>query len=272
MTLNNGVQIPQVGLGVWKASNSEAEQAVSWALETGYRLVDTAALYGNEEGVGKAVRSSGVPRQDIFVTTKLWNADQGYDNALRAFDTSIGKLGLDYVDLYLIHWPMPAHPQYKETWKAFVRLYEEKRVRAIGVSNFQPDHLQDLLSSTDIVPAVNQIELHPYLQQHETREICTQHDIQVESWSPIGGSHGNVLADPVIGKLAGKYGKSPAQIVLRWHVQSGLVVIPKSTHKERIIENISLFDFELTDEDMSALAALDKGTRFGPDPAVANFT
>lgn len=272
LKLNNGVSMPQIGLGVWQASDDEAEQAVSWALDAGYRLIDTAAAYGNEAGVGKAVRKSSIDRSEIFVTTKLWNADQGYDSTLQAFEKSMDRLKLDYVDLYLIHWPMPAHPRYLETWKAFTKLYNEKRIRAIGVSNFMPDHLQDLITKSDVVPVVNQIELHPYLQQHELRDYCQEHDIKIESWSPIGGHRGNVLEDPVVVEIAQKHGKSPAQIIISWHLQNGLVVIPKSVHKERIEENFDVFDFELDEQDMAALGALDRGTRFGADPATANFT
>jgi 2,5-diketo-D-gluconate reductase A len=269
--LTTGIDMPQLGLGVWQASDDEAQQAVDWAFAAGYRLIDTAAAYGNEAGVGRAIASSGLARDDMFITTKLWNADQGYDKTLRAFDTSMAKLGLEQLDLYLIHWPMPGVNKYKETWRAFEQLYADKRVRAIGVSNFQPDHLNELLATATITPAVNQIELHPYLQQHDTREICEQHDIRVESWSPIGGSKGKVLEDPTIHHLAETYGKSPAQIIIRWHIQSGLIVIPKSVHKERIQENIDVFDFELSLNDMVSLADLHSGTRIGPDPATANF-
>lgn len=270
--LTNGVSMPQLGLGVWQASNEDAEKAVGWALEAGYRLIDTAAMYRNETGVGRAVALSDIAREDIFVTTKLWNSEQGYDKTLRAFEYSLENLGLDYLDLYLIHWPVPALGHYQDTWKAFERLYEEKRIRAIGVSNFQPEHLEKLLSTANVVPAVNQIELHPYLQQHETREFCSKHDIKIESWSPIGGSKSNLLDDSALAKLAEKHGKTPAQIVIRWHVQNELIVIPKSVHQERIQENISVFDFELDDADMKALAALDRNERFGPNPATANFT
>jgi len=269
-TLNNGIAMPQLGLGVWQANDEEAEQAVIWALQTGYRLIDTAAAYGNEAGVGRAIASSGIPREDIFVTTKLWNADQGYDETLHAFDTSMEKLGLDYLDLYLIHWPMPAVNKYKDTWRAFEKLYADKRIRAIGVSNFQPDHLQGLLADSQVVPAVNQIELHPYLQQGETVAACIAQDIQIESWSPLGGPRGNVLDDPVVAELGTKYSKSAAQIIIRWHIQSGFVVIPKSVHQERIQENIDVFDFELSDDDMQAIAALNRNLRMGPDPATTN--
>lgn len=271
LTLNNTISMPQLGLGVWQASDDEAEQAVSWAFEAGYRLIDTAAAYGNEAGVGRAIAASGLKRDELFITTKLWNADQGYDETLRAFDKSMASLGLDQLDLYLIHWPMPGVMKYKDTWRAFERLYTDQRVRAIGVSNFQPDHLQDLLADATIVPAVNQIELHPYLQQHDTRDLCAQHDIKVESWSPIGGSKGNLLSDAIVTDLAQRYGKSPAQVIIRWHIQRGLIVIPKSVHKERIEENIDVFDFELNEQAMAALDGLHNGTRMGPDPAIANF-
>jgi len=272
LQLNNAISMPQLGLGVWRASDAEAEQAVTWALEAGYRLIDTAAMYGNEAGVGRAVASSGLLRKDVFITTKLWNADQGYDETLRAFEASLQRLGLDYLDLYLIHWPMPQQNKYKETWQAFEKLYDDGRIRAIGVSNFLPEHLEDLLTDTRITPAVNQIELHPYLQQQETRQVCAAHNIRVESWSPLGGSKGNVREDPLIQKLAAHYSKSSAQIVIRWQLQSGLIVIPKSVHQERIQENIDVFDFELTPTDMEQLGKLDRGSRVGPDPATANFT
>lgn len=270
--LNNGIEMPQLGLGVWQTrEGKEVEDAVLAALEYGYRLIDTAAIYGNEMGVGRAIKASGLPRSDIFVTTKLWNADQGYDSTLQAFERSLRKLGTDYIDLYLIHWPMPRENKYMETWRAFQRLYDDGRVRAIGVSNFLPEHLETLLTQTTLIPAVNQIELHPYMQQHETRDICAEHDIAVESYSPIGSGSG-LLDDPTIKEIATHYeGKTPAQIVLRWHVQNGLIVIPKSVRPERIRENADVFDFELSPEDMTTLASLNKDLRVGANPATAHF-
>lgn len=272
ITLNNGVKIPQLGLGVWKASDAEAEFAVTTAINNGYRLIDTATIYGNEVGVGRAVSASGVAREELFITTKLWNGDQGYDETIRAFEKSLTALGLEYVDLYLIHWPTPMYNKYVDTWKAFEKLYADGRIKAIGVSNFKPHHLQELMSQTKIVPAVNQIELHPRFTQAETREYCAKHGIAVESWSPIGGAvgAGNVLAEPVLATIGEKYGKSPAQVVLRWHVQLGLIVIPKSVHEERIKQNIDVFDFELSDDDMAQIATLDTNTRQGPDPDLMN--
>ncbi len=268
--LNNDTRMPQLGLGVWKASDDEAEFAVSTAIKNGYRLIDTATIYGNERGVGRGIVVGDVPRGELFVTTKLWNADQGYDRTLAAFEKSLENLNLDYVDLYLIHWPVPAQDRFVETWKAFEKLYRDGKVRAIGVSNFKPHHLEKLLSETDIVPAVNQIELHPRFTQKETREFCAAHDIRVEAWSPIGGSGGDLLSEPVLATIAQAYGKTPAQVVLRWHIQQGLIVIPKSVHEERIRENIDIFDFELSDEDMVQIATLDTATRQGPDPDAMN--
>ena len=272
VVLNNGVKMPQFGLGVWQtADGAEVEAAVKSALDAGYRLIDTAALYGNEGGVGNAIREGGVPREEVFVTTKLWNNNQGDEQTVRAaFNESLEKLGLDYIDLYLIHWPTPAKDLYVETWKTFEKLYAEGKVRAIGVSNFQPDHLEKLISATDVVPAVNQIELHPYLPQHETRAACEQHGIAIESWSPIGGSRGNLLENESVVAIAKAHGKSPAQIIIRWHIQNGLIVIPKSVRRERIEQNIDVFDFDLTADDMEQLAALENGTRMGPDPATMN--
>jgi diketogulonate reductase-like aldo/keto reductase len=264
--LHNGVQMPQFGLGVWQAQDgAEVELAVKTALEQGYRLIDTAAIYDNEAGVGRAIKESGVPRQEVFLTTKLWNSDQGYDSALRAFDASLQRLGMDYADLYLIHWPQPQANKFIDTWKAFEKLYEEKRVRAIGISNFKPKHIEELLSSCQIVPMVNQIELHPKLQQQETRDFCSKHDIKVESYSPImRGS--DLLNDSTLQSLADKHQKTPAQIVLRWHIQSGLIVIPKSVTPARIDENINIFDFELDDADMLIITNMNEDRRLGADP------
>lgn len=265
-TLNNGVEIPQLGFGVFQIPEEETTAAVTAALEAGYRHIDTAAIYGNEAGVGRALATSGIPREELFVTTKLWNTEQGYDSALRAFDASLAALGLDYIDLYLIHWPCPRKDKYVETWRAFEKLYSDGVVRAIGVSNFHPHHLRRLFQETTTVPALNQIELHPYLVQAELREFNAQNGIATEAWSPLARG-GDLLKDPVITRIAEKYGKTPAQVVIRWHLALGNIVIPKSVTPSRIKENFDVFDFELTDEDKAAIAALDKGTRFGPDPA-----
>ncbi|CAM5584641.1 MULTISPECIES: aldo/keto reductase [Streptomyces] len=267
--LNNGVEMPQLGFGVWQVPDDEAEQAVAAALEAGYRSIDTAAIYGNETGTGKAVAASGVPREDVFVTTKVWNSDHGYDSTLRAFDTSLEKLGLEYVDLYLIHWPTPARGTYVDTYKAFEKLLADERVRAIGVSNFLPEHLERLIEETSVVPAVNQIELHPHLQQHASREFHTEHGIATEAWSPLGSGKG-LLEVPAIVAIAQKHGRTPAQVVLRWHLQLGNVVIPKSVTPSRIKENIEVFDFSLDDEDLAAISALNEDRRLGPDPAEFN--
>ncbi|MFF9359961.1 aldo/keto reductase [Streptomyces griseoluteus] len=264
--LNNGVEMPQLGFGVWQVPDDEAEHAVTTALEAGYRSIDTAAIYGNEEGTGKAIAASGVPREDLFVTTKLWNSDQGYDSTLRAFDTSLEKLGLDYLDLYLIHWPLPARDNYLDTYKAFEKLYSDGRVRAIGVSNFLPEHLERLIAETSVVPAVNQIELHPQLQQRAAREFDAEHGIATEAWSPLGQGKG-LLEVPAIVAIARKHGRTPAQVVLRWHIQLGNIVIPKSVTPSRIKENIQVFDFSLDDEDLAAIGALNEDKRLGPDPA-----
>lgn len=271
--LNNGVKMPQLGLGVWQARDGEeVEAAVSTALEAGYRLIDTAAVYGNERGVGRAIAASNIPRKEIFATTKLWNADQGYMPALAAFEKSLARLNLDYIDLYLIHWPVPAADKYIETWRALEKLYSDGRVRAIGVSNFKPAHLERLIAESTVVPAVNQIELHPYLSQTATREFCARHGIAVESWSPLGGSNGPVLDDETIKAIAAAHDKSPAQVIIRWHIQHGLITIPKSVHKNRIDENFDVWDFELSDKDMQAIDSLNTDTRVGPDPDNANFT
>ncbi|HEX7307236.1 aldo/keto reductase [Lentzea sp.] len=261
--------MPQLGFGVWQVPDADATPAVAEALAAGYRSIDTAAAYGNERGVGEAVAQSGVARDDVFVTTKLWNADHGHDSALRAFDTSMEKLGLDVLDLYLIHWPTPARDLYVDTWKAFVELQKEGRVRAIGVSNFQPAHLRRLIDETGVAPAVNQVELHPYLQQAELRAFHAEHGIQTEAWSPLGQG-GELLADPVVAEIAARHGRSAAQVVLRWHLQIGNVVIPKSVTPSRIRENIAVFDFELAEEELAALSTLDRGGRIGPNPDELN--
>ncbi|KOT63707.1 oxidoreductase [Streptomyces rimosus subsp. rimosus] len=269
ITLNNGVAMPQLGYGVWQVPDDEAFTAVGNALEAGYRSIDTAAIYGNEEGTGKALAASGIARDELFVTTKLWNDAQGYDSTLRAFDESLNKLGLEYVDLYLIHWPLPAQGTFVDTYRAFEKIYEEGRAKAIGVSNFQPAHLERLLGETSVVPAVNQIELHPRLQQSEARAFHARHGIATEAWSPLGQGK-DLLTDATVTRLAEKHGRTPAQIVLRWHLQLGNVVIPKSVTPSRIKENIDVFGFELDDTDMAAIAALDSGTRLGPDPDAFN--
>ncbi len=266
--LANGVKMPWLGLGVYKAKEGEeVEQAVKAALRIGYRSIDTAAFYDNEEGVGRAVRESGVSREELFITTKVWNTDQGYDSTLAAFEASLRRLGMEYVDLYLIHWPVKG--KYKETWRALETLYREGRVRAIGVSNFQVHHLEDLMADAEIKPMVNQVEFHPFLTQETLRAFCRKEGIQLEAWSPL--MRGEVMNVPEIVELSKKYGKTPAQIVLRWDLQHGVVTIPKSVREERIRENADLFDFELSAEDMAKLDALNRNHRFGPDPDNFNF-
>ncbi|MFJ8933248.1 MULTISPECIES: aldo/keto reductase [unclassified Streptomyces] len=258
--------MPQLGFGVWQVPDDEAQTAVTTALEAGYRSIDTAAIYGNEEGTGKAIAASGVPRDELFVTTKLWNADQGYDSTLRAFDTSLEKLGLDYVDLYLIHWPLPSKGLAVDTYKAFEKIHADGRAKSIGVSNFLPEHLDQLTAETSVIPAVNQIELHPHLQQRASREKHAELGIATEAWSPLGQGKG-LLEVPAIVAIAQKHGRTPAQVVLRWHVQLGNVVIPKSVTPSRIKENIDVFGFELDPEDLGAISALNEDRRLGPDPA-----
>ncbi len=265
ITLNNGVSMPQLGFGVWQVPDDKAAAAVGTALREGYRSIDTAAIYGNEAGTGQALRASGIAREELFVTTKLWNRDQGYDSTLRAFDASLERLGLDYVDLYLIHWPLPSREKYLDTWRAFEKIHADGRARAIGVSNFQPAHLRRLLDSASVVPAVNQIELHPNLQQAGLRAVHAEHGIATEAWSPLGQGKG-LLDNPVIASVAARHGVTPAQAVLRWHLQLGNLVIPKSVTPSRIAENIDVFGFELDEADLAALAGLDNGTRLGPDP------
>lgn len=277
LTLNNGVEMPALGLGVFQSTPQETDPAVEAAINNGYRLIDTAAAYGNEKQVGEGIRRSGIDRDDIFVITKLWLTDFGYDLALRAFDTSLGNLRLDYLDLYLLHWPVPsAWDATVASYQAVEKLLADGRVRAIGVSNHTPQHLTNLMQRTDIVPAVNQVELHPHFTQRELREFDAQHAIITQSWSPLGGVNrywaGNPNADkdplqePVMTQLAAKYGKTPAQVILRWHIEHGLCAIPKSVKAHRIAENIDIFDFTLTQEEVAAIDALDTGVRSGPDP------
>nr|WP_240969388.1 aldo/keto reductase [Streptomyces sp. HNM0575] len=261
--------MPQLGFGVYKVPEDETQSVVAYALEVGYRSIDTAALYRNEAGTGRALSASGIPREELFVTTKLWNTDQGHDDALRAFDTSLSKLGLDYVDLYLIHWPLPARDLYVETWRALEKIYAEGRARAIGVSNFQPAHLRRLTQESDVVPAVNQIELHPRLQQRELRAFDAGLGVATEAWSPLGRGNG-VLEDPVVARIAEKHGRSAAQVVLRWHIQLGNVVIPKSSTPSRIRENLDVFDFQLDGTDLADMETLETGVRVGPDPDTLN--
>ncbi|WP_442580784.1 aldo/keto reductase [Mesorhizobium sp. ASY16-5R] len=270
ITFNDGKSIPQIGLGVWQTPDEVADSAVAAALGAGYRHIDTAAIYGNESGVARGIAQSGVAREDVFVTTKLWNADQGFDSALRAFDKSLEKLGTDYIDLYLIHWPSPHRNAYAESWKAFVRLKEEGRAHSIGVSNFQPEHLQRIVDETGVAPALNQIELHPRFQQKDLRAAHEKLGVATESWSPLGS--GRLLGDAAIGRIAAKHHRSPAQVIIRWHLQQGLIVIPKSVTATRIVENFDVFDFKLDAEDMDAFAALDsKNGRTGPSPINATF-
>jgi 2,5-diketo-D-gluconate reductase A len=263
--LNNGLKMPQFGLGVWRIPPEEAADNVQAAIAAGYRLIDTAAIYGNEAGVGEGVRKSGVPREKLFVTSKLWNSDQGHDSTMKAFEASLERLGLDYLDLYLIHWPTPMYDTYVESWKAMEKLQAEGRVKAIGVSNFQPAHLERLAAECEVVPAVNQVELHPLLTQAEVRAYDEAHGIVTESWSPLRGVIGEGMPD-VLRDLAAKYGKTPAQVVLRWHIQLGLVVIPRSSKAERIRENADIFDFELEAADVAAISGLNRDERLGAHP------
>lgn len=264
--LNDGHQIPQLGFGVFQIPPEQTVEPVQTALEAGYRHIDTAQGYGNEEGVGKAIANSGVPREDIFLTTKLNNSEHGRDTTLRAFDESLSKLGMDHVDLFLIHWPLAMFDQYVETWKAFEEIRASGRARSIGVSNFTVTNLNRLRAETDVVPVLNQIELHPRFPQAELRAYHAEHQILTESWSPIGQG-GDLLSSPELVTLADELGRTPAQVVLRWHVQLGLVVIPKSVTPERIRSNLDVFDFTLTEAQMSVLGGMDTGTRMGPDPA-----
>jgi diketogulonate reductase-like aldo/keto reductase len=267
-TLHNGVRMPWFGLGVFKVQEGEeALQSVKAAIKAGYRSIDTAALYQNEESVGQAIKESGVAREELFITTKVWNEDQRNDSVLEAFETSLQKLGLDYVDLYLIHWPVKE--KYKQTWTVLEQLYKEGRVRAIGVSNFQIHHLEDLLSVAEIKPMVNQVELHPLLAQPELRNYCKKQEIQIEAWAPLG--QGRLLEHPVLQEIAAQYNKTTAQVILRWDIQNQIVTIPKSIKEARIIENATIFDFSLTESDIEKINALNENKRFGADPDTFNF-
>jgi 2,5-diketo-D-gluconate reductase A len=265
LQMNDGHPIPQVGFGVFQIPQDETEVAVTTALQEGYRLIDTAQGYQNEEGVGAALATSDVPRDEVFVTTKLTNSEQGYDKTMAAFDSSMTKLGIDVLDLFLIHWPLPMFDQYVDTWRAFEKLQADGRVRSIGVSNFEVEHLERLAAETDVVPAVNQVELHPQFPQAELRAYHAEHGILTESWGPIGQGKG-LLENEDIQAVAKAKGRTPAQVVLRWHIQLGLVVIPKSVTPSRIAENFAIFDFELEDEDMARIAKVDTGERLGADP------
>ncbi|MNW27203.1 Glyoxal reductase [compost metagenome] len=267
-TLHNGVEMPRLGLGVWKVQDgNEVVHAVKSAIKAGYKSIDTAAVYKNEEGVGQAIRESGAPRDSLFITTKVWNSDQGYETTLAAFDASLSKLQLDYADLYLIHWPVGG--KYKETWRAIEKLYKDGRVRAIGVSNFHQHHLEDLLADAKIAPMVNQIELHPLLSQEPLRAYCASKNIKVEAWSPLG--NGRLLTHELVQEIAAKYNKSVAQVILRWDLQHDIITIPKSINESRIIENADIFDFELSAEDVQKIDSLNRNERFGSDPDNFNF-
>ncbi|MDX6356895.1 MAG: 2,5-diketo-D-gluconate reductase [Streptomyces sp.] len=269
VTLNNGVTIPQLGFGTYQIEPKDTRQAVLTALEIGYRHIDTAEMYGNEKEVGQAVRDFGAPREEVFVTSKLNNGFHAYGDALTAFARSLDDLGLESLDLFLIHWPLPAVGDFTETWKALEEIYRSGRVRSIGVSNFQPHHLNRLFQETEVVPAVNQIEVHPYLTQDDVRAFGTDHGIATEAWSPI--AQGKVLGDPVINAIAERLDRTPAQVTLRWPILRGDIVFPKSVTRSRIEENFRLFDFDLTAEDVAAITALDRGERTGPDPDTFNW-
>ncbi len=270
ITLNDGSSIPQLGLGVWQVDPAITAKVVGWGIEAGYRSIDTAEGYGNEEGVGQAVKAAGVPRKELFITSKLRNGAHRRDAALRAFDDTMGKLGIEQLDLFLIHWPVPSQDRYVEAWKTLIELRDAGRIRSIGVSNFNQDHLERIIGETGVTPSVNQIELHPRFQQRDKRAFHAKHNIRIESWSPLGS--GRLLEDPAIEGLAHKHGKTIAQTIIRWHLQEGLIIIPKSIRRERIASNFDVFDFELDTEDMKAIAGLDSPDgRTGPNPATASF-
>jgi 2,5-diketo-D-gluconate reductase A len=270
LSLNSGTSIPQLGFGVFKVDPAEAQRTVENALEVGYRHIDTAAGYNNEAQVGAAIAASGIPRDELFITTKLANPDHKSGEIIPAFDASLEKLGLDYVDLYLIHWPMPDNERYVQAWRQLERFYGEHSARAIGVSNFLIPHLESLLAATDIVPAVNQVELHPIFQQRELREFASDHGIAIEAWGPLGQGKYDLFGTPAIQELAAAHGKTPAQVVLRWHLQAGNIVIPKSSSRERMTENFDVFDFELTPDEFATMTGLDENRRVGGNPADVN--
>lgn len=265
VTLNNGLVMPQLGYGVFKVPEQEVYEAVREALRVGYRSIDTAMIYENEAGVGRALKDSGIPREEIFLTTKVWNKDQGYEQTLAAFETSLTKLGVDYVDLYLIHWPMPDEDLYMDTWRALEQLYRDGKTKAIGVSNFHIPHLTRVLEEGTVVPAVNQIELHPFLSQEAIREFCQKNGIVVEAWSPLMKGR-DALTEPVITEIAARHGKTPAQVVLRWHLQHDIIAIPKSVTPSRIQENLDIFEFTLSPDDMQQIDQLNRNERTGSNP------
>ena len=273
ITLNNGIEMPRLGLGVFRVENSsELVNAVKVAIKNGYRSIDGAAIYGNEEAMGEGIREgikeAGISREDLFITSKVWNADLGYESTIAAYEASLKRLGVDYLDLYLIHWPVEG--KYKEAWRALEYLYKEGRVKAIGVSNFQIHHLQDLLKDAEIKPVINQIELHPYLSQEKVREFCKENDIQVEAWSPLMAGNG-LLENDILKAIAKKYNKTTAQVVLRWDLQNQVITIPKSTNEGRLVENIDIFGFNLSKDDMDRIDSLNKDLRVGPDPDNFDF-
>ncbi|MER9617412.1 aldo/keto reductase [Mesorhizobium sp. M0130] len=268
--LNDGSAIPQIGLGVWQVDPAITAKVVRWGIEAGYRLIDTAEGYQNEEGVGQAIRSAGVPGSELFITSKLRNGAHQRDAALRAFDETMSKLGIEQIDLFLIHWPVPSQDRYVEAWKTLIELRQSGRIKSIGVSNFNQDHLERIIGETGVTPTVNQIELHPRFQQRDKREFHDSHNIRIESWSPLGS--GRLLSDPTLESIARKHGKSVAQTIVRWHLQEGLIVIPKSIHQDRIAANFDVFDFELEAKDLELIRGMDSPDgRTGPNPATAAF-
>jgi 2,5-diketo-D-gluconate reductase A len=270
VAMNDKMKMPIIGFGTWKVSNAEAPVVIAHALDAGYRLIDTASMYGNEEGIGKAIKENTLSREEVFLATKLWSHDHGYDSALRAMDNSLKKLQVNYVDLFHIHWPTPKQDKYVSTWKALLRLHREGLAKSIGVCNFQIPHLQRLIDETGVVPSVNQIELHPYFQQKELREFHKKHGIITEAWSPL--AKGEVFTDPMIEKISGKYKKSAAQVILRWHFENSIVAIPKTCKFSRMLENLNIFDFTFNPEELAELSKLDKKSgRIGPNPDTADF-